>query len=60
MKTAQFCLFQCCQSFVKDGPILLLLLLVLIQMHSYTDCNYEDMNEPVNYFAATHLLPVQH
>lgn len=58
MKKAQFCLFHCCQSFVKDGPVLLLLL-VLIQRHSYTDCNYKDMNEPVNYFAATHLLPEQ-
>lgn len=60
MKKAQFCLFHCCQSFVKDSPILLLLLLLgLIQRHSYTDCNYKDMNKPVNYFAATHLLPEQ-
>lgn len=61
MKKAQFCLFHCCQSFVKDGAILLLLLLRLglIQRHSYTDSNYKDTGEPVNYFAATHLLPEQ-
>lgn len=35
--------------------LLLLLLVVLIQTHSYIDYNYADMKETLCYFAATHL-----
>lgn len=37
----------------------LLLLVGLIQRHSYTDCNYTDVNETICWFGVTHLMPEQ-
>lgn len=35
------------------------LLVGLIQRHSYTDCNYTDVNETICWFGVTYLMPEQ-
>lgn len=42
-----------------QGSPILGLLVGLIQRHSYTDCNYTDVNETLCWFGATHLMPEQ-
>lgn len=42
----------------QSSPILGLLV-GLIQRHSYTDCNYTDVNETLCWFGANNLMPEQ-
>lgn len=46
-------------SMLCQGSPILELLVVLIQRHSYTDCNYTDMKETLSWFGASHLMPEQ-
>lgn len=44
-------------SMLCQGSPILGLLVGLIQRHSYTDCNYTDLNETLCWFGVTHLMP---